>query len=193
MELLPDELENIVSGGIEENKVNGFERGAGLQMLDDFSEHDARALVHGETRNAGTDRGKGNGFEFSVGSKAQGMSRGGSERFGSGGGAAKAHAGGVNDEASLEIAAGGDGRVADGDAAEVVALALNCVATFAADGAGYAAAENEIVVGGVDDGVDVHFGEVALLDEDAFGERSHWKYCRTDIRDQRPGSERRIA
>lgn len=175
MELLPDELKDIVGSRIEENKVNGLERGAGFQVLDRFSEHDARALVHGETGNAGTHGRKSDGFEFAVGSETQGMRRGSGERFGSGGGAAKAHAGGVNDEASLEFAAGGDSRIADGDAAEVVAFALNFVAALAANGAGYTAAKDEIVVGGIDDGVDVHFGEVAQLDDDVFGERSHWK------------------
>lgn len=160
-------------------------------MLDGFSEHDARALIHGETGNAGADGGKSDGFKFAVGSKPQGMGRGSGERFGSGGGAAEAHAGGVNDEASLELATGGEGRVADGNAAEVVALALDFVAALAANGAGYAAAENEIVVGGVDDGVDVHFSKVALLDDDAFGERSHWKDIVeqiAEIRDQGSGN-----
>lgn len=85
----------------------------------------------------------------------------------------------MNDVARLEFAAACDGRITDRDAAEVVALALDFVAALAANGAGHTAAENEIVVGGVDDGVDVHFGEVALLNDDAFGERFHWGYCRT--------------
>ena len=173
--MLPDELEDIASGGIEEGKVNGFERGTGFQVLDHLSEHDARALVHGETGNAGANGGKRNGFEFSFGSETKGMCGGGAERFGSGGGAAKAHAGGVNDVARLEFAAACDGRITDGDASEFVAFALDFVAALAANGAGHTAAENEIVVGSVDDGVDVHFGEVALLDDDAFGERCHWK------------------
>jgi len=33
--------------------------------------------------------------------------------------------------------------------------------------------EDKVIVRGVDDGVDVHLGDVALLDQDAFGEGLH--------------------
>lgn len=79
MKLLPDELEDIASSGIEEDKVNRFESGPGLQVLDHLSEHDARALVHRETGNAGANGGKRNGFEFSFGGEAKGMRGGGAE------------------------------------------------------------------------------------------------------------------
>lgn len=179
MKLLPDQLEDIASGGIEKDEINGFERGAGFQVFDRFREHDARALVHGEAGDSGADSGEGDGFEFAVSGKTKGVGGGSGKGFGSGGGATEAHAGGVNDVAGLEFAAGSNGRIADRDAAEFIALALDFVAALAANGSSYTAAENEIVVGGIDDGVDVHFGEVALLNDDALGQRSHWKYCRT--------------
>ena len=66
----------------------------------------------------------------------------------------------------MVIAAAPTGNGADG-----VALALNFVATAAANSSGHASAELEVVIGGVDDGVDVHGGEVALHEDDAGVER----------------------
>src|SRR6185437_8277544 len=53
-----------------------------------------------------------------------------------------------------------------------VALRLNCGASFAADRSSHSAAELQLVVGRVDDGVCVHLGQIALEDFDSI-ERSH--------------------
>ena len=79
MKLLPDQLKDIASGAIEKDEINGFERGAGLQVLDRFRKHDARALVHGKTGDSGANSGKGDGFEFAVSSETKGMGSGGGE------------------------------------------------------------------------------------------------------------------
>src|SRR5579864_8270405 len=80
--------------------------------------------------------------------------------------AAQLHAGGMNHMPGFEVSATGNGRVTHRDAANFVALALDRLAAFPADGAGYPAAENQVIVRGVDDGVRLHFREVSLLDYD---------------------------
>jgi len=72
----------------------------------------------------------------------------------------------VNDVAGLEGAGGGDGGFADVDGAVVVAFGLDGGAALAPDGAGDAAAELELGVGGVDDGVGGELGDVALHEFD---------------------------
>ncbi len=47
---------------------------------------------------------------------------------------------------------------------------LNARAALAADGAGEAASELQIIVGGVHDGVHIHFRDVALADFDSLAE-----------------------
>jgi len=153
--------------------VDGFERCVAFQMLKSFGEHDLRALVHGKTGDAGADGGKRNGFEVAFGGKAKGVGGGGAKGFRCGAHAAEAHAGCVDHVAGFEFAAAGNGGVADRDAANFVALALDRFAAFSGDGASHAGPKDEVVVSGIDDGVDVHFGEVALLNQDAVDGRSH--------------------
>src|SRR5262245_14725122 len=83
---------------------------------------------------------------------------------------AKLHARRVNDEASFQPAARSDRRVANRDAADLVALVLDGLAAFAANCSRDAAAELEVVVGGVDDGIHIHLGQVAFLDHDLVGD-----------------------
>src|SRR6266404_4782431 len=82
----------------------------------------------------------------------------------------------MNHEACLQFSARSDGRVADRNTANGVALALNLFASFAPNGSGYARTENQIVVRGVHDGVRVHLGQVALLNDDSFCERFHGEF-----------------
>ena len=166
-------LKDVAGTRVEKNEVNGFERGLALQVLKRFSEHDLRALVHGKTGDTGADSGKSDGFEIALSGEAEGVRRGGPKCFRSGAHAAEAHAGRMDDVSSFQFAATGDRRVPDRDAADVVALALDGFATLAGDGAGHACAEDQVVVSRVDDGVHVHFGQVALLDEDAVDGGSH--------------------
>src|SRR5216684_5700164 len=96
---------------------------------------------------------------------------------------AQPHAGRVDHVFRLQVATCGDGCVTHRDAADLVALALNRVAAFAADGPGYARAENQIVVSGVDYRVRFHFRQVALLDHDFLcrGFRALLAHCRFRI------------
>ena len=80
------------------------------------------------------------------------------------------HAGRVNHKAGAQFAARRDGRAADRNAADGVAFPLDRVAALPPDRAGHAAAKLQIIVRGVDDGVDVHFRQVALQENDFFAD-----------------------
>ena len=95
------------------------------------------------------------------------MCGGSAQRFGCGANAAKPHAGRVNHVAGLQLSPAGDCGIADRDASDFVALALDLFAAFAVDRASHARAEDEVVVGGVNDGVHVHFREITLLNSNA--------------------------
>ena len=98
---------------------------------------------------------------------SQGM-RGGIPQTAGAGFSPELHAGGMDHKACLQFSARGDRRVADRNTANGVALALNLFPSFAANCSGNARTENQIVVRGIDDGLRVHFGQVALLNDDSF-------------------------
>src|SRR5216683_4166024 len=83
------------------------------------------------------------------------------------------HAGRMNHESCLQFSARGDGRIADRDTADAVAFALDLFSAFAANGSSNARAQNQIVVGRVDDGVRSHLRQVALLNDDSLCEWFH--------------------
>ena len=136
LQRLPGGLKDVAGAGVEENEVDGFERGFAFQMLERLRQHDFRALVHRKAGDAGADGGKGDGLEVALSGKAEGVGGGGAQSFRGGTHAAKAHAGGVDDMAGFELSAARDGGVADGDAADFVARALDGFAAFAGYGAG---------------------------------------------------------
>src|SRR5882762_7262404 len=72
------------------------------------------------------------------------------------------HARGMNHEAGAKLATRGDRRAANRYAADRVALLLDCFPTLAPDRARDASAKLQVIVRGVDDGVDIHLGQVAL-------------------------------
>src|SRR6202045_5503015 len=86
---------------------------------------------------------------------------------------AELHAGRMNHESRLQFSARGDGRIADRDAADSVALALDLFSAFAADGSRNARTQNQIIVGRVDDSVRIHLRQVALLNDDSLCEWFH--------------------
>src|SRR5467141_3239888 len=86
---------------------------------------------------------------------------------------AELHAGRMNHESRFQVSARGDGRIADWDTADGVALALNLFSAFAANGSSNARAQNQIVVGRVDDRVRIHLRQVALLNDDSLCEWFH--------------------
>src|ERR1700736_357022 len=73
----------------------------------------------------------------------------------------------MDDEACLQGAAAGDGRVADLDRADLAALGLNRRSASPRDRSRHAAAQLQVVVRRVDDGVDILLRQVALQDFDA--------------------------
>src|SRR6516162_7058823 len=112
---------------------------------------------------------------MAFGGEPQRMCGGSAQRFGSSAYAAKPHAGRVNDVARLQFSPASDGGITDRDASDFVALALDLFAAFAVDRASNARAEDEVVVGGVNDGVHVHFREITLLNSNAVDRRFHRK------------------
>src|SRR5712692_11370097 len=79
------------------------------------------------------------------------------------------HRGGVNYPPNVEVARAGDGRFADPDAPVAVALLLDGRTTGAPDRAGDAGAQDQMIVGRVDDRVTVVGGDVALQNSDDRG------------------------
>lgn len=78
---------------------------------------------------------------------------------------------GVDDVFAIEIVTLGEFGVAGLAAAEAAALLEQAGAGGAMNGAIYAASAEKGTVGGIDDGVDVLFGDVALNDKDFTGHR----------------------
>src|ERR1700720_1530387 len=70
---LPGAIENTRGLVVKEHKINGFERTAIPQMLRRFLQHDLRALLHRESRNAGADGRERNGLQPALRRKPQRM------------------------------------------------------------------------------------------------------------------------
>ena len=114
-------------------------------------------------RNAGADRGKGDGSQTPLIRDLEAAPRRPAQALG-GGAAAEPHAGGVDHVTGFEPAAAGNRRVADLDWADGPALRLDRRAACPGDGARDSTSQLEVVVRGVDDGIDILSGEIALLD-----------------------------
>ena len=141
-------------------------------MLRRLAKHDLRAIFQRKSRDARPNCGKRDGLQAALIGNFQGMRRGTPQRIRVRL-SAKLHAGGMNHESRLQFSSRGDGRVSDRNASDGVAFALDFFAAFAANRSRYASAQKQIVVGRVDDGVCVHFRQVALLDDDSLGECFH--------------------
>src|SRR6266568_9327 len=141
-------------------------------MLRRLAKHNLRAVFQWKSRDARTDCRKRNGFQSTLIGDPQGMRRGMPQRvrvcF-----AAKLHAGRMNHEARLQFSARRDGRIADRDAADGIALALDLFSALAANSSGNARAQNQIIVGRIHDRVRIHLRQVALLNDDFLCERFH--------------------
>lgn len=74
----------------------------------------------------------------------------------------------MNHVAGAQLASRRDRRAANGDAADHVAFALDRLTAFAANRPSYAASQLQIIIRGIDDGVGVHLGQVALHQYDFF-------------------------
>ena len=75
----------------------------------------------------------------------------------------------MNHVSCFQLSRSCDRRVPNGNAANFVALLLNRFAALAKYHARHSRSQNQIVVCGVDDGINVHLGDVALLNENTLG------------------------
>ena len=134
-------------------------------MVQDLSEHDARAFLQGKAGDARADGGESDALDGFFFRAQQGLARREAERIGSRL-PAQRHAGRVDYVKRLEVAARRDRSLAHRDGPQALALLLDARAALAPDGPGYARAENQVVVGRVHDGVHRHVGDVAFDETD---------------------------
>src|SRR5277367_228745 len=142
-----------------------LKRGSGLQMAGDFVQHDGCTLVHWEPGDSGAHCRKGNRFQAAFRSDTQGMRDGTAQRL-RGRFAAKLHTRSVNHVAGFQPASTGNRCVADRDAPNLVAFALDVFSALATDRSRNAAAKLQVIIRGVDNRVGIHIRQVALLDLD---------------------------
>ena len=134
-----------------------------------FRQHNLRAIFHWKSGDACSNRGKRDCLQGLLRGDAQGIGGGGTQGL-RGSRATELHTRGVDHVARLQIAARRDGGPADGNCADVVAFVLNAAAAFATNRSGDAAAELQIIVGGIHDGVAIHFSDVTLANFNSIGE-----------------------
>src|SRR5205823_13475071 len=118
---------------------------------------------HREVRDPGADCRKGDGLQAVLVRDLEAAPRRPAQAVG-GGVATESHAGRMDHMARLQPAAASYRSVADLDRADGPALRLNGRTTRSGDGAGHPTSQLEVVVRGVDDGIDVLDGQIALLD-----------------------------
>src|SRR5207248_8776590 len=80
--------------------------------------------------------------------------------------AAQAHARRVDDKVGFELAAPSDRRTTDLDWANRLTLRLDGRTAAPGNGPGHAATQNQVIIRGIDDGIDILLGEVGLQDID---------------------------
>jgi hypothetical protein len=136
-------------------------------MLRSFAHHDLRAVFQGKSRDTRAHRRKRDCLQAALVRYLQRMRRRMFQRVRIRL-SAQLHAGRMNHVSRFQFSARGNGRISDRDTANGFAFALDLFSAFAADGSRNARAQNQIVVGRVDDGVRVHLGQVALLNYDFF-------------------------
>src|SRR6266436_2017210 len=163
LQALPGALENPRGLLVKQHKINGFERTPIAQMLCRLMQHDLRALLHRESRDARADGRERNRLQAAFRRKPQRMRRGAPQALRRGQ-APQPHARRVDHIPGLKLPARGDGRESQRDAANRVAFALDRIAALAADRSRNSRAQNEIVVCGVHNRVCIHLRQVALLD-----------------------------
>src|SRR6266436_4760075 len=134
-------------------------------MLSRLLQHDLRAFLHRESRDARPHRGEGNRLQTAFRRQAQRMRRGAPQRLRRSE-AAQAHARRVDHEPGLQLAAAGNRRVPQGDTTNHIALALDRFPALPADRARNSSAQNKIIVRGIHNRVGIHLRQVALLDHD---------------------------
>src|SRR5437016_6292770 len=116
-------------------------------------------------RDTGTDRRERDGMQAMLVGDLEAAPRRPAQALGRGV-AAEPHAGRVDYVAGSERAAARDRGVAHLDRTNRPALGLDRRPTRSGDGARDSTSQLEVVVGGVDDGIDILNGEIALLDFD---------------------------
>src|ERR1700730_17974018 len=126
LQTLPGALENPCGLFVKQHKINGFERAPIAQMFRRLAQHDFRAFLQRESRDTGAYGRKCNCLQAALCGKTQRMRRGPLQRFRCGV-AAQTYARGVNRVLGFYLAAAGNRRETNGDAADGIALALDRV------------------------------------------------------------------
>src|SRR2546427_5974316 len=163
---LPSALEDCARFFIEEHEIDGLQRCFSAQVLRGLAQHDFRALFQRKAGDSGADGWESDCFQVTFSGDTQRVRRGTPQRRRRCA-PAKLHARRVDDMTRLQLAASGDGSAAYRYTPDFVALALDFISALAPNRAGHASAEQEVVVGGVHDGVRVHFRQIALHTHDA--------------------------
>jgi hypothetical protein len=156
-------------GLVKKNEVDFFQRSGPLQVFGHFMQHDGRALGKGKTADPGADRRKSDGAKSVFGGDTQRMG-GGTAQGMARGQAAQLHTCRVNDVARLQLSGRGDGRAAQGNCADFVSFALHAISSFATNDTGETTAEFEVIIGGIDDGIGIHLGQITLLQNNLVGD-----------------------
>jgi len=94
--------------------------------------------------------------------------RHGVAQHGCGGSAAQLHTRSVDDVACFQLSATGDSGVTNRNASDGVAFVLDFFSAFAADCSRNTSAKLKVIIRGIDDGVRIHLGQIALVDRDFF-------------------------
>src|SRR5215470_4854143 len=81
---------------------------------------------------------------------------------------AQAHAGCMDYVLGVQLPGPGDCCVTNRNTPDLIAFALNGIATFASNRSGDSRSEEQVVVRSVDDGIHNHLGYVALLNDNSF-------------------------
>src|SRR6266403_3712068 len=135
-------------------------------MLRHLQQHDFRALFHRESRDPRADSRERNRFQSALRRKPQRIRRGAPQRLRRGE-APQPHARCMDHVLGRELAARGNGRESQRDAADSVAFALDRVPALAADRSRNSRSQNQIIVRRVHNRVRIHLRQVALLDHDS--------------------------
>jgi hypothetical protein len=128
--------------------------------------HDARAVIQRKSRDACADRWDGDGFDIVVARNAKRRIHRGAQRV-RGRAATQRHACGMDDISRAQVARARDRSTANRNGAVRGALILDGGTTTSPNRAGDSATEEQVVVGGVDNRVDLLLDQIAGDDQDA--------------------------
>ena len=156
--LFAEVLEDFVA---QEADDHAIELCATLKVAMHFGKQDARATIHREAKDPGGDRGQSDRFQAVAVRQGEGRTHRGGE-FAILVAFALARTDGMDHSFRQQFAGPGHHRRTHGRAADSVAFPLYRLATFLQNGTCNARAQNEILVGGVDQGIDLELCNITL-------------------------------